>query len=343
MQVTLAPNTAVLTKYEMAHQFGNYNGLFDVNPTLQGIFDIKEKADLFFTTGPGTFTRGSVGSYWDYKGAMQSAAINTPRFNYNPITGELLGLLIEEARTNIFLNSATLSTQDITVTAQAYTVSFYGTGTITFSGAYVGTLVGTGTKERVSVTFTPSAGTVTCTVTGSVTYANAEAGSFATSWIVTTGSSATRSVDAAYVSGSDFTDMYNQTEGTVYIAYTATKGIPLSIDNNTLNELMRLYANLSDTGVTELRMLTGGASQFGITQPDGTSEFKNSFSYSGTGVLFSANGLSAVGASIASLFIPSQIVIGNRGGLASSINGHIKRLIYIPKSFDATTIQRLSA
>ena len=81
------------------------------------------------------------------------------------------------AATNLLLNSISLSTQNVTVTAQPYTLHFTGTGTVTLSGASTaGPLVGTGTGEsnRVSLTFTPSAGTLTLTVSGTVTHAQLE-------------------------------------------------------------------------------------------------------------------------------------------------------------------------
>ena len=91
-----------------------------------------------------TFTRASTGTYFDATGTMQTAAVNVPRWDYDPNTLALRGLLFEEQRTNALLNSATLGTQSVTVTAQTYTLSFYGTGTITKSGAATGALVGTG-------------------------------------------------------------------------------------------------------------------------------------------------------------------------------------------------------
>lgn len=79
---------------------------------------------------------------------------------------------------NMLLNTDTLATQSVTVTAVAHTLSFYGTGTITLSGASTaGPLVGTGASDRVSLTFTPSAGSLTLTVSGSVTQAQLVLGS----------------------------------------------------------------------------------------------------------------------------------------------------------------------
>ncbi|MBM4179861.1 MAG: hypothetical protein FJ211_11125, partial [Ignavibacteria bacterium] len=47
-----------------------------------------------------TFSRSSAGTLHNANGVLQSAATNTARFDHNPATGESLGLLVEEARTN---------------------------------------------------------------------------------------------------------------------------------------------------------------------------------------------------------------------------------------------------
>jgi hypothetical protein len=53
-----------------------------------------------------TFTRASIGTYWDANGVLQTAASGAARFDHDPITGESKGLLIEEARTNLLTYSA---------------------------------------------------------------------------------------------------------------------------------------------------------------------------------------------------------------------------------------------
>lgn len=146
-------------------------------------------------TDTGSFTRATTGTYYDSAGALQTAAINTPRFTYNPLNlaaGPYL--LLEAAATNLVLNSATLVTQNVTVTAQQYTLAFNGTGTVTLSGAATDVVVGTGTTRKV-FTFTATAGTLTLTVSGSCTLAQLETGSKATSYYATTGATATRAAD----------------------------------------------------------------------------------------------------------------------------------------------------
>ena len=79
------------------------------------------------------------------------------------------------APSNMLLNSATLSTQTVTVTSGATNLlSFSGTGSITYSGAASGTLTGTGANNRVSVVLTMSTTSLTLTVSGTVTNAQLE-------------------------------------------------------------------------------------------------------------------------------------------------------------------------
>ena len=69
-----------------------------------------------------TFSRASSGPYVDSARVLQTAATDEPRFDHDPITGESLGLLVEEQRTNLVLRSeefdnASWGTLNVTVSA----------------------------------------------------------------------------------------------------------------------------------------------------------------------------------------------------------------------------------
>jgi hypothetical protein len=71
-----------------------------------------------------TFSRASTGTFVGSNGLIQTAASGVPRFDHNPETGESLGLLVEEARTNLVLYSeqfdnAGWTKSNVTVTANA--------------------------------------------------------------------------------------------------------------------------------------------------------------------------------------------------------------------------------
>ena len=56
-----------------------------------------------------TFSRGSVGTFVNKNGLIETAAANHPRFDYDPISGECKGLLIEESRQNLLTYSEDFS------------------------------------------------------------------------------------------------------------------------------------------------------------------------------------------------------------------------------------------
>jgi hypothetical protein len=56
-----------------------------------------------------TFTRASSATFTGSNGLIQSAAINAPRFDYDPVTLAAKGLLIEEQRTNLLTYSEDFS------------------------------------------------------------------------------------------------------------------------------------------------------------------------------------------------------------------------------------------
>ena len=73
--------------------------LSDDYPTIQPSLNI-DFANARALDSRITFTRGSTGTYVGRDGLIKYARGNAPRFDHDPITGESLGLLIEEPRTN---------------------------------------------------------------------------------------------------------------------------------------------------------------------------------------------------------------------------------------------------
>ncbi|QTW18077.1 phage head spike fiber domain-containing protein [Comamonas kerstersii] len=54
-------------------------------------------------------TRASSATCWGPDGKLRTVPANTPRIDYDPATGKCLGLLVEEARTNLLRQSSLLS------------------------------------------------------------------------------------------------------------------------------------------------------------------------------------------------------------------------------------------
>lgn len=287
-----------------------------------------------------TFTRASTGTYFDSTGALQSAAINAPRFDYNPTTLQPLGLLIEEQRTNRLLGSAEPISQSVTVTAVAYTLSFYGAGTVAISGTGTGTLVGSGAfPTRSTLTFTPTAGVVILTITGTVTQAQLEAGPFATSYIPTIAVAVTRAPDAAAIN--TLSPWYNATEGTFAVKfqteYTTAANLTryiLLADSSSIKRIAyisatSINANTFDgtTILIALGNIVSGASKVAST-------------YSATARKICANGNAVTSGAVAAGY-PATTSI-NLSNVGSELCGWYTSLSYYPRVFSNAQLQSIT-
>ena len=308
---------------------------------------------LDFTTGVldprVTVTRAlNTATRVNSSGVIETVNANLPRFDYNPTTLVANGLLIEETRINLFLNSlidgTSLSTQTVVVTAVAHTISFYGTGTITLSGASIATVVGTGVyPNRRTLTFTPSAGALICTITGSVQYAQLEVGAFATSFIPTAASSVTRNADVVSMTGTNFSDWFNATESSFVIQYGGQPSpfgrVFTFSDGTTVNQIW-----VEQTGGTPIYTVrASSATQYttaisGVTYPAKVClVFKqNRFAVSANGGVL-ASGASGNVPTLNRLYIGS-----NATGAGSFVNNTISKIMYYPQAFINNEVRAFS-
>ena len=120
-----------------------------------------------------TFTRASTATFVGSNGLIQTAAIDAPRFDYNPVTLAPLGLLIEEARTNLLTYSEQLGigagawpTANVSITSNSTTAP---DGTLT---ADTMTAISTGAFRYINQALTLTNG-VTYTLTVYLKYKTA--------------------------------------------------------------------------------------------------------------------------------------------------------------------------
>jgi len=274
---------------------------------------------------------GANGTYINSAGVITAATTNVARFDYDPVTLLPRGLLIEESRTNLFLNSNAPATQTITVASgSAYSISFYGTGVLTLSGALTQVMTGGAYPTRTTYTGTASTTVLVVTVTtlGTMSYPQVELGAFATSAIPTGASSVTRAADVVGIAGR------------ALVVLLGTQGSVVGESGPSPN--WASYARLIDYDGTHalLALNGGGANQWaeynGVAQIGGvygggvnvsaTPAFRTGLSWSTAGV----TGVGAGGAVVSSSQVmptPAGYYLGNYSAASAFYDGYIRKLV----------------
>lgn len=287
-----------------------------------------------------SFARASVGTYDNSDGSITS-------FSSGELRRSSRGLLLEEARTNLVLNSATGATQTITVAAgSAHTLSFLGAGTITLSGASTaGPLVGTGATTRVALTFTPSTTSLTLTVTGSCTNVQLEVGNSASTWIPTTGASVQRVSDVLTVSSPGVTfplTMFVEFER----AFDTGNGVTLlRLDDGTDPERAILGINATDlsrtvvaaANVTQADVTVAGTTTVGVTQKLAGAIETNRVSTCRNGTLGTPDTLATMPAT------PTTLRFGVNTGTLTQPFSYLRRVAIFNRALTDAQLQAVTA
>jgi hypothetical protein len=354
-----------------------------------------------------TFTRASVGTYVGASGLIKTAGVNEPRFDHDPTTGESLGLLIEESRTNFFENSETVggtatgdffrgkeihnksvnlnqfyfasdfANYNVSAGDKYYLTGFIRAGSQTgnifikwidglnapVSGVNSFTYTPTTDGEFVSFEFTFSQAvsiSMNCSITGGFgddadfAIMQLEKGSFPTSYIPTSGSTATRAADTATIEGTNFSSWYNKNEGTLVLStdigdLTASNQVAVAFED-TSNVSASFIAMGYNAGGGGSGHVGAWYNSSGITSAFKThnigvtinTEFRQSFAYKLDDFSSVVNGgapLTDNSGGITTLI--DRVRFGNYhyGGMTS---GHIKQFTYYPKRLTNAQLQTLT-
>lgn len=330
-------------------QFGNLSGL---SFALDGkIYDSHVYSGLKFTgtstlvmdfdpsnwTTGTTFTGLETGEVWTLNG---NAKIYQGLWD---ATGPS-SLLIEEQRINSFATSTAPTTQSVTTTATPYTLSFYGSGTITLSGSFVAVVAGSNAYTRTTLTFTPTAAVLVMTITGTITKPQLEVGSFATSYIENTTTQTTRTADQASMTGTNFSSWYNQAQGSFYVDMDSagTTGVKFS-GIYAYGADLTSFINLTNSNLSTFLIYTSGFVTQASFSATLASTVKIAGSYAPNNFNCAFNGVSAIADTSGSLPNPVQLFIGWNQVNTQGAMGHIRKINYYATALPSAVLQSLTS
>jgi hypothetical protein len=176
--------------------------------------------------------------------------------------------------------------------------------------------------------------------------AQLEAGAFPTSYIPTSGSTETRNPDKVSMEGDNFSDWYNQSEGTVFASFraqaqpSATKYL-MGISNNSSGELIYIRATASGS---DSAMRDGGSDV--AYKPiaysrDINTLSKHCVSYKQNDFIVSAQGQISTVDDNCTVPTPTNISIGSLYN-TTHLGGTISQLTYYPRRLTNTQLQNLT-
>ena len=166
--------------------------------------------------------------------------------------------------------------------------------------------------------------------------ADLEAGAFPTSYIPTVASQVTRSADVAVMTGTNFSDWYNQAEGTLFVNATTPPNLSTfptiaALSDGTTSNRTFFYGFTSGLffGIT-----TGGVSQgqaASLFTPTVGSQVLLAAGFKVNDVAIARNGIQGTTDTSATIPVVDRLFIGNNAVGAATLNGTIRQLAYYPR------------
>lgn len=164
--------------------------------------------------------------------------------------------------------------------------------------------------------------------------AQLEEGTVATSYIPTSGSTVTRAADDLVIDGSEFTNFYNQSEGTIYIETVGREldfNYIFSISDGGSNRILAIHHAFNHLYVQTSGVLQG-APDAGTFTAGTLCRYAASFKDNDLSVVIDGGNVGTD--TSATIPTVNKINIGSRENGNEQLNGHIKRLIYWPHHSD---------
>ena len=305
------------------------------------------------TAGLWTSTNNAGSLLFSPINSYAQAGTYTISIYYKNNTGTFLNIYCSDTGSNYSAAWVNLSTNTVAVTSNGSFSGASGTVTASSNGFY-----------KLNLTFTkPITANSQITIGNLVTASNSftkyvgsiylwgaqlEALAFPTSYIPTTSAQVTRAADNATMTGTNFSSWYTQGQGTIYcegnaFALNGSSGNPMTfigISDNTINNEIRLSANLTSGGIFE--SATSGVSQFALGTAVTPKIFtKMAGSYILNNTLFSQAGGAAVTDTSCTIPTVSQMEIGNLIS-GRELSGWVKNISYYPTNLSSAQLQALT-
>ena len=321
-----------------------------------------------WVAGSGSFARddsitnpdGSVGAYYHTGGELYHQDINLSGANTNTIT---VSLWVKE-------RSGQSGNLDIEI-FQQISGSPISMGAFSFNPAtqVLGTAPSTysdGRVEeypngwyRISVKATTASGNFSSTTRFDmqnqehyVWGMQIETGSFPTSFIPTYGETAARGIDRVEITEEEFSEFYNQTEGSIVSEMTLEPSWPVSgyasimmtFSDNTYNNRITLASSTGSAAFNADVAISGSTIRASLgNYTSGSYSIKAAIAYKESDSAGSLNGRPVATTSPGTLPLLTRADIGKDHADGNALNGHIKRIMYYPKRLPNSQLVTLTS